>query len=111
MTIQNSSGDICKIVSLPSSGYLEINSDHGTVKAMPTDELAFEYHDEGYIRLDPCTPYERDVMISYSSNSNIVSFASYHADSTLIGRYMRVNGEWLRIVSVNSESSVIVNKQ
>lgn len=50
-------------------------------------------------------------MISYSSNSNIVSFASYHADSTLIGRYMRVNGEWLRIVSVNSESSVIVNKQ
>ena len=111
LTIQNSSDDVCKIVSLPSSGYLEINSDHGTVKTMPGDELAFEYHDEGYIRLDPCTPYERDVMVSYAANSNIVSFVARSTADSLVGRYVRLNGEWLRIVSIHSENSVIVSKK
>lgn len=111
LTIENSSGDICKQVSLPSSGYLEINSDYGTVKAMPTNELAFEYHDDGYIRLLPCTPYERDVEVVYTEDSNIVSFSTRLTDNTLIGRYMRLNGEWLRIVSINSDDSVIVNKR
>lgn len=109
--IENNNGDICKLVSLPSSGYLEISSDHGTVKAMPADELAFEYHDEGYIRLSPCTPYDRDVMVSYESGSNAVILHAHKADISMIGKYMRIRGEWLKISSVLSDSSVVVSKQ
>ena len=111
LMIENSFGDKCKILSLPESGYLEIDGNSGTVKAMPADELAFEYHDEGYIQLAPCTPYERDVVVSYMPDSNVVSFMTKTTSSSMVGRYIRLAGEWVKIVSLLSENDVVVSKR
>ena len=64
LTIENlTNGDVCKIKSLPPSGYLEIDGKAGKVSNLGAgfDGLAFEMHDEGYITLEPCTPYLRDL--------------------------------------------------
>lgn len=95
---------------LPASGYLELDSKYGTVKVMPTDELAFEYHDLGYIRLLPCTPYERNIYATYTANSNIVRFLTFKPNESTVGKYILLDGEWLRIAALNGENSVIVSK-
>lgn len=62
LTIENlTNGDVCKIKSLPPSGYLEIDGKAGKVSNLGAgfDGLAFEMHDEGYITLEPCVPYSR----------------------------------------------------
>lgn len=104
-------GDVCEFIALPSSpNYLEIDSEYGAVRLLPSsDKFAFEYHDLGYIRLAPCTPYEKDVAVSYSQGSNVVEFHLYTPREENIGQYIRINGEWLKILSIK-DRGVIVNK-
>ena len=56
----------CKVVELKSTGllpgaHLELDSDMGQTRTVLGDEteLAFAFHDEGYIELAPCTPFVR----------------------------------------------------
>lgn len=111
LTISNSNGDKCVITLLPTSGYLEIDSDYGTVKLMPNDEMAFEFHNDGFIRLDPCIPYYSDVIASFTSNSNIVSLPAFSINKSLVGKYIRLSGEWIRISSITSDGNIIVGKR
>jgi len=109
LTITNrTTGDVCKIVSLPSALILTINSESGAVSTSDDPNgFAFEYHDMGYIRLAPCIPYERDVAVSYIAGSNIINFTIFELSEENIGQYIRLNGEWLRIISVKGKSAVI----
>lgn len=111
LTISNSNGDKCVITSLPTSGYLEINSDYGTVKLMPKDEMAFEFHNDGFIRLSPCTPYDRDVVASFTADSNIVTLPTFSVNKSLVGKYIRLSGEWIRISSITSDGNIIIGKR
>lgn len=101
-------GDICEIVSLPSSLTLTVDSEHGFVctSAAP-DTAAFEYHDLGYIRLAPCIPYERDVMVNYTSGKNEITFSTHFPVEENVGQYIYVGGEWLRITSVNKNKATV----
>ena len=103
-------GDVCEIVSLPSSLVLTIDSETGWVSSTADpDGSAFEYHDLGYIRLAPCTPYEREVVASYVSGLNMITFPMYETTEENVGQYIRLDGEWLRIISVSGKTA-IVNK-
>ena len=78
---------------------------------MPNEKISFEYHDEGYIRLAPCTPYQRDVMVSYTKDSNEVTVASNQANTIMAGQYIYISGEWVRISAVQSDSTLIIGKR
>ena len=109
-TITNrTTGDVCTLIALPSSGYLEIDSDAGSIVHLPSqpEEYAFEYHDYGYIRLAPSIPYERDVAVSYINGSNQIEFMLLDLAPHNVGQYIRLNGEWVRIISVSGKSAVI----
>lgn len=114
LTITNeTTGDVCRLLSLPAApDYLEIDSDLGSVKRMPSnpDGFAFEQHDDGYIRLAPCTPYERNVVASYESGSNKIYFPLFSINSKFVRKYLRLNGEWVRIISIQDEHTAIINK-
>lgn len=110
--INNTTGDVCKILALPSTGYIEVNGEEGSVKHLPTDPegFAFEFHDEGYIRLAPCMPYYQNTAASYTSGSNKVLLLDAGMPKDLAGEYIYLNKEWLRIIAVEDENTVIVSK-
>jgi len=71
----NTNGSECKLLSLPSSGYLEIDSFHGTVVHVEGDNrtLDFEYHDEGYLTLASYGKRTDEVMATTQSGSATVT--------------------------------------
>lgn len=106
----HTTGDICELLALPSyPDHMEVDSESGGVYILPTkpDEFAFEYHDYGFIRLAPCTPYERDVAVSYVAGTNLIEFMLHDLTEHNVGQYVRLNGEWVKIISVNGRSAVI----
>lgn len=100
----NTSGEVCSLVGLPEDGYLEINSDYGSVQNLPlyADSYAFEYHNDGYIRLSPCVPYDRDVIIRTTAGSENVVIQGLTMDEDYVGRYIYIpnDGIWTKIISV-----------
>lgn len=78
MLIRNlTTGQRCKTVNLTEDSllpgaYLELDSRMGQTRIALGDsrELAFAMHDEGYIELAPCTPFERSIAISHTEDSN-----------------------------------------
>ena len=114
VTIENmTNGDKCILLTLPPSpDYIELDSEAGCVKQLPSypDGYAFEYHEEGYIRLEPCTPYQRNVSVSYSAGSNLLTFSDFALSKEYVGHYIRIGGEWLRVIAVTDERTAVVNK-
>lgn len=112
MTITNrTTGDICTLLALPSApDSLIVNGEEGSVKlASDPDGFAFDYHDEGYITLAPCVPYDRDALAVYTEGSNVVNIYNIDLTDEYVGRYIYLNGSWMRIISIQGESEVIVN--
>lgn len=107
-------GTVCTLLSLPSGDdYLEIDSEAGSIKQLPSspDEFAFEYHDLGYITLSPCTPYQRNITISYTSGSNVISNQVGLFTGNWGGRYLRLDGNWVRIIRVQDPWHAVINIQ
>lgn len=113
ITIENATtGDVCKIYSLPlAPDYLELDSGCGSVRQMPSkpDGFAFERHNYGFIRLAPCTPYHRDVYVSYSEGSNEIAFQDLILLEEDVGRYVFLGGEWRRIIYVSDQNHAVIN--
>lgn len=109
ITIRNqTTGDVCEFISLPSGLTLIVDSEHGSISTSDDPNgFAFEYHDMGYIRLKPCIPYERDVAVSYIEGSNIIDFTIFDLAEDNVGQHVRLNGEWVKILSVSGKSAVI----
>nr|DAS05010.1 MAG TPA: tail protein [Caudoviricetes sp.] len=115
MLIRNlTTGQRCKIVnltdeSLLSGAHLEMDSRMGQTRIALGDscELAFAMHDEGYIELDPCTPFERSIAISHTENSNIITseerFLPYMA-----GQFLYLDG-WKKIRQITDAHSAILS--
>ena len=84
--------------------WFEIDSEKGQVwlKGAQTEELAFAYHDKGYISLYPSLFFEDGVNVSYASGGNTVTFGAYTATEAILGKYIYAGGEWRKILSVNT---------
>lgn len=108
----NTTGDVCSLLSLPSApNHIEVDGEIGTVKILPADPdgFAFELHDMGYITLAPCLPYWRDVAASYKAGSNVITLHAFYGED-IVGRHIRLNGEWLKIIAERSGGEYIVSK-
>ena len=88
--------------------WFEIDSEHRQVwlKGAASQEMAFEYHDEGYIHQLPSMPYYGNIRVSYSSGSNTIMFSSpFVADSSIVGLYINIGTDWKKIMSVNTQNN------
>lgn len=72
-------------------------------------ELAFAFHDEGYITLAPCTPFVRAVSVTYTAGSNVIASAGAFQPH-MEGQYLYL-GEWIKIIHVNDADSALLSKQ
>lgn len=112
LTIENeTTGQVCKIVGLrqdelPPGASLEINSETGQVwllKGMER-ELAFHYHDMGYLHVAPCTPFVRSVRVSFTAGDRtITSVGGFTPD--MEGQYVFLDGAWREIRQANDEDT------
>ena len=104
-------GTECEIVALSKAvtsdenKYLIIDSLSG--KTVLTDgetgEIAFLYHDHGFITLEPAFPIIRDVLTHVDSGSTTVQFEAGSGVSDVVGKYVYV-GTWKKIVSEGEDT-------
>lgn len=108
----NTNGTSCALTSFPSTGYLEIDGDLGSVTWVhgTSRDLAFNYHVSGFVTLAPYMAYEDEVVVSYTSGSTSVSRANGAVfDEMFVGKYLYLGGAWRKIVSVNSSGVATVD--
>lgn len=107
-------GDKCVLKSgldLADGEYVEINSKTGRIELVKDGErtLYFAFHDEGYIRLAPCTPFYRNVYLNTSSGSKVVTGKYGTFNDSMVGQWVFVADKWRYIGSVNSHCEIEVN--
>lgn len=109
--VNETTGQTCRITGLkageiPAEAYIEIDSGTGQVWLVkgPERNLAFHYHDMGYIQLAPCTPFVRSLRVQYAASSRVVT-SDGGFSSEMAGQYLFLNGSWTEIRQVDSESS------
>ena len=107
-----------KVRSLSSDGkrgaYLLISDICALFDARPvfdgdSRELAFAMHDEGYIELAPCTPFERSIAISHTENSNIVTSEGFFLPH-MTGQFLHLDG-WKKIRQITDAHSAILSSK
>ena len=116
MLIRNlTTGQRCKVVDLHSDSLLEsqvllLDSYRGQTRTELGEhvEMAFPFHDEGYITLAPCTPFVRSLQVSYSSGSNIITSEGGFLPH-MEGQFVYLGG-WKKISLVSSENRAVISE-
>ena len=101
-------GQQCRIVGLkadeiPPGAYIEADSFTGQVWLVMGEEreLAFHYHDLGYIMLAPCTPFIRSMGMRYTAGERQIE-----ADGAFLphmaGQFVYLDNAWRKIHRVES---------
>lgn len=62
---------------------------------------AFEYHLDGFLNLEPCIPYYRNVFTSTKADSAEIAFQLFKPTKEIVGLYIFLEGAWRRIIAVN----------
>lgn len=104
-------GQSCKFVSLKSSETTGagkwIVCDGLNGKTILTDgnssELAFIYHDQGFIKLAPSGPVIRGLTLTADGNS----VTGYDFNETHVGKFLKLDGTWYKINSVSDGTAVL----
>ena len=116
LVIRNlTTGQKCKVVNLKASSllegaFLELDSEKCQTNIVLGDEseLAFPFHDEGYITLAPCLPFIRAIEVSHTAGSNAVTsdgaFAAHKE-----GQYLYIGG-WKCIRQVTDGNNAILSE-
>ena len=71
-------------------------------------EMAFPFHDEGYITLAPCTPFVRGLRVNYTANSNIITSDGGFLPH-MAGQFIYLNG-WKSIRLVSSPNRAVISE-
>lgn len=107
-------GRRCKVVNLKADSLLEgacLELDSEKCQTRITlggkSELAFPFHDEGYITLAPCLPFVRSIEVSHVAGSNTVTSDGAFA-THMEGQYLYIGG-WKCIRQVTDTSTVILS--
>lgn len=108
-------GQKCKVVNLKASSLqqgacLELDSEKCQTRIVLGDEieLAFPFHDEGYITLAPCLPFVRSIAVSHTTGSNRVSSDGAFAPH-MKGQYLYIDG-WKCIRQVTDMNTAILSE-
>lgn len=117
MLIRNLTTDRrCKVVNLTDESllpgaHLELDSRMGQTRIVLGDsrELAFAMHDEGYIELAPCTPFERSIAISHTEKSNIITSEGLFLPH-MEGQFLYLDG-WKKIRQITDAHSAILSEK
>lgn len=99
-------GSKCKLSSLPSSGYLEIDSYYGTVTHVQgtAKALDYQYHDEGFLSLDSCGIVMKDIGLFLVSNTKEVRAINDVMPDSCVGRYLWVRNGWHKITGYGEDA-------
>ena len=107
-------GQRCKVIDLKADSLLEgqeleLDSERGQTRKVIGDhiEMAFPFHDEGYITLAPCTPFVRSLRVNYTTGSNIITSDGGFRDY-MAGQFVYLDG-WKRISLVYSENRAVIS--
>ena len=107
-------GQRCKVINLKESSllegaHLELDSERCQTRIVLGDdaELAFPFHDEGYITLAPCLPFVRSVSVGHTEGSNTVT-SDGAFESRMKGQYLYLNG-WKCIRQVMDANTAILS--
>ena len=94
--------------SLLPSACLELDSRKGQTRIALGEEteLAYPFHEEGYITLAPCTPFVRALEVGHVQGSNQVTSQGGFLPH-MKGQYLYL-GRWLRIQQVTDASHAIL---
>ena len=108
-------GQKCKVVNLKASSMLEgacleLDSEKCQTRIALGDEseIAFPFHDEGYITLAPCLPFVRSITVSHRAGSNTVTSDGAFAPH-MEGQYLYLDG-WKCIRLVMDANTVILSE-
>ena len=108
-------GQKCKVVNLKASSllegaYLELDSEKCQTSIVLGDEseLAFLFHDEGYIALSSCLPFVRSITVSHTAGSNMVTSDGAFA-AHMEGQYLYIGG-WKCIRQVTDGNNAILSE-
>lgn len=71
-------------------------------------ELAFPFHDEGYITLAPCLPFVRSVSVRHTEGSNTVTSDGAFAKH-MKGQYLYLGG-WKCIRQITDKNTAILSE-
>ena len=96
----------CKLLGLPSSGTLKIDGSIGYISV--GGEKAFEFHDIGYVSLSSYGSIRRGVKASGTAST--VTLTEMKTAPDMAGKYIRMDGEWIRINAVTSDTTLNVAK-
>ena len=112
LTITNhTNGTSCTLASLPSTGYLEVDSRYGSIKWVHgnAEDFAFNYHVKGFITLTPYMACEDEIVVSHTSGSAIITRQNDKFDERFIGKYIYVSGTWQKIATVAVDGTATIN--
>ncbi len=114
LTIRNlTTGQGCKVQNLTSGSLLEgacleLDSRMGQTRIALGEqvEMAFPFHEEGYITLAPCTPFVRSMTVCSTAGNNEVTSAGGFMPH-MKGQYLYLDG-WRKITQVTDSNHAIV---
>lgn len=100
-----SNGQNCAIKNMTAAAttdvgkYVEIDAETGRVTL--SGVINFEMHDYGYIWLQPCLPFAKDVTITYATGSTTIASPGIFTYD-MVGQYVYLHGTWHKIASLTS---------
>lgn len=107
-------GQKCKVINLKDSSLLEracleLDSEKCQTRIAlgEESELAFPFHDEGYITLAPCLPFVRSIAVSHTAGSNTVTSDGAFAPH-MKGQHLFLDG-WKCIRQVTDAKTAILS--
>ena len=118
ITITNlTNGQSCRYVGFDTAQNEEICTDGISGKTIKrtyseTSEqknLAFLYHDYGFIQLEPAFPILRDLIVSYTNNTVTSTNILYHDEEEkewYKGKYIALNNTWHKIVECSNKHTL-----
>ena len=110
-------GQSCKIIAITKQNTTDLNKkiiiDPISGKTILTgggsNELAFKYHEYGFLELESSFPAVRDLYIDYEG-SNLINVANI-LNEDLVGRYIFVNDDWHKIVEQPNKHSLRISEK
>ena len=82
----------------PPGAYIELDSFTGQVWLVEGEarELAFHYHDLGYLMLAPCTPLVRSIQVNCAEGDTMIESKGLFLPH-MAGQFIYLHGIWRKI--------------